>query len=132
MKKINRILFAAAVATILTSAGQVMAQSQLSGPDGLATSPRLRQQILERQPQPAIVAPVLVAPGTFYGASDNLAAPPRTRQLLSENRKTETVPGGNVVVTSAPRSTDNIVASPRLREQLQDQQPMRFQIAPVK
>jgi hypothetical protein len=44
MNKLNRIIAAAVAAGAFSFAGEGQAQSQMTGPDGLTTSPRLRQQ----------------------------------------------------------------------------------------
>jgi hypothetical protein len=128
MKTMNRIFLAATTAVALTSVGQVMAQSQMTGPGGIAASPRVTQMTLERTPLACKPATV-VSPTPVFNSP--VAASPRVQQMSSEKPASALVNTSPTVVTSSQHDTDNIAASPKLREQL-NERPVQFQIAPVK
>src|SRR5438105_9895185 len=98
MKKMNYTIIAAAAGLLIGSAGQVDAQSQAVGDDGIAASPKLRQMLNERQARTA--APVLPAEVTTYqgGTSEDLAASPKVQHMRSEEK----------AVGAPPSSTANV------------------------
>ena len=127
----NRILLAAAVTVILGSMSQAMAQSQMSGPNGLAASPKVRQSLSERPAQLTAFAPGAVHVSAQSIHASTLAGPPRAQQMAQDNAKSEVAGGTQVVVASNQRTDDGIAASPKLREQMNERS-MRFEIAPLK
>jgi hypothetical protein len=112
MKTTKRILSATIIAAVLGIAGQAMGQTQLSGPNGLATSPKLRKQMTEPGGWAATQAPVTVA---FY------PAPGQTIGVA---------PGTGTVVIYKNRNVSGVVASPRLQEQL-NERPTQILIVPA-
>jgi len=131
MKNMNRILLAAVVTVALGSLSQVAAQSQMSGPNGLAASPKVRQALGERPVPPVLSAPKALPVSSIRAYAPALAASPRVQQMLRDNAKSAVAAGSEVVVASNLGNSDGIAASPKLREQL-NERPMRFQIAPLK
>ena len=127
----NRILLAAAVTVILGSMSQAMAQSQMSGPNGMAASPKVRQSLSERPAQITTSAPGALPVGAQSRHANTLAGPPRAQQMARDNAKSEVAGGTQVVVASNQRTDDGIAASPKLREQMNERS-MRFEIAPLK
>jgi hypothetical protein len=130
MKTMNRILLAAAVTVILGSMSQAMAQSQMSSPNGLAASPKVRQFLSER-PAQLTVAPSALSVSAQSRHVSTLAGSPRAQQMARDNAKSEVAGGAQVVVASNQRTDDGIAASPKLREQMNERS-MQFQIAPLK
>jgi hypothetical protein len=131
MKKMNRILLTAAVTVVLGSLSQATAQSQMSGPNGLAASPKVRQMVSERPTQLTVSAPGVLPVSAQSAHSGMLAASPRVQQMARDNAKSEVAGGTQAVVASNQRNADGIAASPKLREQMNERS-MRFQIAPLK
>ena len=131
MKTVNRILLATAVTVILGSMSQAMAQSQMSGPNGLAVSPKVRQSLSERPAQITASAPGALPVATQSRHASTLAGSPRAQQMARDNTKSEVAGGPQVVVASNQRADDGIAASPKLREQMNERS-TQFQIAPLK
>jgi hypothetical protein len=131
MKKMNRILIAAAAAFALGSFSQAVAQSQMSGPNGLAASPKVRQVLSERPVQDLVAASKPARYNGTLAQAGNLAASPKVQSLARENAKSGVAGHAAVVVASTAGNADGIAASPKLREQMNERL-MQFQIAPLK
>ncbi len=137
--KINRILFAGAIAAILSFAGQARAQYKINEDDGIAASPKVRQMLNERKASQAAAALSKSGAATgFYAGyrpagSDGIAASPRTRQMLDEQRASRVVASqeSTAVAGYRPVGNDGITASPRVRQQLNERGGV-LMIAPVK
>jgi len=122
----NRILSVTILTATFALAGQGMAQSQMSGPNGVAASPRVAKAMNERPvSQPAAVANRVAA------TTPAVAASPRIQSQLNERPKSGLANPGSTVASSTTRSGKPIAASPKLQEQM-NAQPMQFQIAPLK
>ncbi len=120
----NRILSATVLATALGLAAQAMAQSQMSGPNGLAASPRVRKMLSEL---PVAVVPMVAAAPQVKPLV--VTGSPRVQKQLSElPQPIAPAPTAPVYTT---RGGNPIAASPKLQQQL-DERPMQFQIAPLK
>ncbi len=115
MNKMNRIVGAVVVAGALGFAGQGLAQSQMTGPDGLATSPRLRQQLNERPVvlvrESAACCPACNRPG----ATVTYPAGP---QSLQQSTASSWAPGSGTAAGPDASRQPGVIASPRLQEQL--------------
>jgi hypothetical protein len=131
MKRLNRVLFAATVALGLAAAGQAVAQSQLSGPNGTAMSPNLRRMLAE-PPAQAIVVAAPQQPTVWPSGVNtaNVAASPKQQQLMAQSQ-TVARTHEPVVAAYQPTGSDGITASPKLR-QMMEQNAAQFQIAPLK
>ncbi len=141
--KMNKILFAAALATALGIASQANAQFKVNEDDGIAASPKVRQMLNERKASKAAAAVSQNAPTTgFYAGyravgSDGIAASPKVRQMLDEQRasKIVTTPSqeSTAVASYRPVGNDGIAASPKVRQQLNERaRGGALMIAPVK
>jgi hypothetical protein len=142
MKTMNKILFVAALGITVGLANHASAQYQAVGDDGIAASPRVRQQLNERKaarPATATIAkpasPTVASVG--YGASrdDGIAASPKVRQMLNERKAVVSASSAVSEVASAGyRATgaDGITASPKLRQQLNERTSPQIIIAPLK
>jgi len=122
MKKVNRVLAAAAVAAVLGISSSVRAQNQLVGDDGIAASPRLRAQMNERAKATGVVDKDFRVAPLATGASPRVVA---QREALTK------AAGTAAVATTKANATDGIAASPRVRLQMNDR-PTAVEIAPVK
>jgi len=126
-------LFVTGFAAVSILASGASAQSQITGNDGLAASPRLRQQLNDRKI--AISGPIGIIGRVGYLATDEngIAASPKLRQQLAE-RKTGASISTPVVASAGYRSTgpDGITASPKLRQQLDERTSQPILIAPLK
>lgn len=120
----NRILSATILAAALGVAAQAMAQSQMSGLNGLAASPRVRKMLSEL---PVAVVPVVATAPQAKPLA--VAESPRVQKQRSELPQSIT-PAAVAPVYTAPGGNP-IAASPKLQEQL-DERPLQFQIAPLK
>jgi len=131
MKNTNRFLVAAAAIALFASAGQVYAQYQAFGDDGIAASPKVRQMLEERKARSApVVAPEVT---TYQGrTSDNVAASPKVQQMRKERQAIAAAPR-NTANVAGYRATgdDGITASPKVRAML-DQRRQTVEIAPLK
>jgi hypothetical protein len=138
MNKLNSLLIAVAVAGTLGVAVNASAQSQLSGGDGIAASPKVRQMLNERKAAlEAASAPssvVVSSPAPRATSQGAIAASPKVRQMIAEG-KPVTGPTTPAVASSSvgyqAAGEDRITASPKLREQL-NQRGGSFMIAPIK
>ncbi len=122
-------MLVAVAALGIGSVSSALAQSQMSGPGGLATSPKVRAMLRE---QPVVV--VAQAPVTqplVYNQAQNVAASPKVLQQLANNAKSTLATPAPVVVSSRTSVPNNLAASPKVREQMEST-PMRFEIAPLK
>ena len=122
------MLIAAAAITLFASAGQIQAQYQAVGDDGIAASPKVRQMLNERKARataPQEVTINRIVPQTTVAAS------PKVQQMLKE-RAPGTVPEvGPETAGYRPTGSDGITASPKLRAML-DEREQTVQIAPLK
>lgn len=127
----NRILTVAAATVVLGFLGQAVAQSQMSGPNGLAASPKVRQALNERPGQTSVVAPHQARHTATIAPAGYLAASPKVQAMARENAKSGVAANAAIMVASTPVRADGIAASPKLREQMNERS-MQFQIAPLK
>jgi hypothetical protein len=133
MKKLNKVLFAAVLATTFGLAYDASAQYKPSGDNGITASPRLRQMFNEGAvaPRVAPVSPSVTV--TYRNPADGVTASPRLRQMLAE-RKVIISGAPSADVASAgyrPTGADGVTASPKMRQELGEHGPT-FMIAPVK
>jgi hypothetical protein len=126
MKK--TLLLAVAVAGVFTFT--TSAQLRPTGDDGIAASPKFRQQFLNEHKK---VASTTVAAVRYQGTGDDgIAASPRMRQQINERKTVASTPSSAVVsVGYQPMSKDGIAASPKLRQQL-NERGTQFMVAPLK
>ena len=83
MKNTHRFLISAVAAVLLASAGQIRAQSQAVGDDGIAASPKVRQMLNERKAR--TTATVATPQATTQAIpQDNVAASPKVQQMRKE------------------------------------------------
>jgi len=128
MKK--TILLAVAAAGIFTVTAN--AQYQPVGDDGIAASPRLRQQLNERKHVVSASSTTVASVGYRATGDDGITASPKARQMLSERKSVMSAPSSAVAsVGYKPTGADGIAASPKLRQQL-DEQRKQFMVAPLK
>ena len=132
MKNTNRFFIAAAAVALFASAGQIQAQYQAVGDDGIAASPKVRQVLNERKARAS--APVGAPEVTINQAApqDNIAASPKVQQLRKEQMARVATPGP-AVEAAGYRATgaDGITASPKVRAVL-DERRQAVEIAPLK
>ncbi len=127
----NRILLAATITIVLGPLNHAAAQAQMSGPNGLAASPKVRQMLSERpakSSEATVAAPVTQARNQRTSA---LAASPKVQQMMQDNAKSTVADATANVVASNRGNVDGIAASPKVRAQM-DERSVRFQIAPLK
>lgn len=133
MKKLNRIIFAAAVAATLSVVNSATAQFKPVIDDGIAASPRIRQMLDERK----VVAKSSPAEVGLLGyqasGQDGITAPPSIRQRLSEMKTIASTPS-NAFASVGYQATgdDGITASPKVRQQLNERGGTQVMIAPLK
>jgi hypothetical protein len=118
MKKLNKVLFAAAVIGALGLAGQVSGQSQLSGEAGIAASPKVREQI-EGSNQRSSATVEIVLPPTGYAVLRDgpVAGSPKEQEFVEKDgtarvQRLKAPPTAGYIATG----DDGITASPKLRE----------------
>lgn len=131
MKDLNRVFFAATVALGLASVSPVMAQSQLSGPDGTAMSPKTR--FLLAQPPAQVIIPA-AQPMAAWPSGVNttgMTGMPKQQQLQAQSQTAQPTPQSTAVAGYRATGPDGITASPKLR-QMMDENTVQFQIAPLK
>ena len=132
MKKLDKVLFVAAFAAVSSLAGQASAQYQATDNDGITASPKLRQQLNERNQVTSMPSMSVVTVGYVGGGEDGVASP-KLRQQLAE-RKAVAIVSTPVVVSAGYQATgaDGITASPKLRQQLDERGPEAIMIAPLR
>src|SRR6266581_4729443 len=112
MKNANRFLIAAAALALFASAGQIQAQSQAVGDDGIAASPKVRQMLNERKASAAASQQVtinLIVPQTTFAAS------PKVQQMRKEQNTLAPTPGPALQITGYKATgSDGIAASPKV------------------
>ncbi len=131
MKNANRFLIAAAALALFASAGQIQAQYQAVGDDGIAASPKVRAMLNERRARgmaPQQVTIHQTAPQT------TIAASPKVQQMRAEQKRLAATP--RVAPETAGYSyratgADGITASPKVRAML-DERKQAVEIAPLK
>jgi pyruvate/2-oxoglutarate dehydrogenase complex dihydrolipoamide acyltransferase (E2) component len=140
MKTLNQILFTVAVAGTISLATNASAQYRAVGDDGIAASPKVRQQLNERKAARAAsvtsannAAPTVASAGYRATRDDGITASPKVRQMLAEQKVAVTGTPSAEVASAGYRATgpDGITASPKLRQQL-DQRNTTIMVAPVK
>ncbi len=131
MKKINQILFGAAMATSLTLAANANAQFKVNESDGIAASPKVRQMLNERKASKAATE-VSRSVSTVSSFAMGPATSPKAQQMRNEQKSTAAASEpAKAIAGSQPVGKDGIAASPRLRQQL-DERGATLMIAPVK
>ena len=133
MKNFNKIMLVAALAASFSVVDNVRAQYQPVGDDGIAASPKLREQINERTR--AANTPSTAAASTVYQANDGITASPKLRQMLDERKTVASTPSSAVASAGyRPAGADGITASPKLRQQLDERNREwpTYMVAPLK
>lgn len=100
----------------------------MSGPGGLATSPKVRAMLAE---QPVMVIAVNPGAAPVYVQAPALAGSPKVQNQVQSTAKSTLATTTPVVVSYRAPVQDNIAASPKVREQMASA-PMRFELAPLK
>lgn len=133
MKNSNKILFVVAVAATFSMVSQASAQYRAVGDDGIAASPKLRQQIDERKKVARTPSTTMASVGYRAAGRDGIAASPKLRAQLDERRIVLSAPSTTVAsVGYQATGRDGITASPKLRQQLDERGPQPIMIAPLK
>lgn len=133
MKNQNNILFVIALAASLSLVSSVNAQYRPTGDDGVTASPKVRQQLNEREAgtrMASAVPPVIVI---YQNPAESIAVSPKGREMAVQQRVVvSSVPSAEAAsIGYQPTGTDGITASPKLREQLNEQRTPII-IAPLK
>ena len=134
MKNLNKILFAAAIATTFSLANNANAQFKPTTDDGIAASPKVRQMLNEKAvaARPTLSVPVV---GVIYRtpALAGVTASPKVHQMLAQRKVVVSGTPSAEVASAGYRATgpDGITASPKLRQQL-DERGTQIMIAPLK
>jgi hypothetical protein len=130
MKKLNQILFTATVAVAFTFTCQAVRAR--SADNGITASPKVQEMLDSEKKVSESEAPQRVAPAARVPGDDKTVASPKVRQMEA-NAPVSGLAHEGATVTPYPeqRSTGWIAASPKVRQQL-DQQPVQFEIAPLK
>jgi len=132
MKTTNKFLLSAfSAAALFSLAGNVQAQYQAIGDDGIAASPRLRALLNERKTTPSDPTAPKAAAYQARG-DDGIVASPRMRAMLNERKAAPGVASDSArIVSYQPVGEDGIAASPKFRQMLNEKH-ATFQVAPVK
>src|SRR5216684_6536639 len=86
MKNSKKILFVVAVAATLSLASQASAQYRAVGDDGIAASPKLRQQIDERTKFASTPSVTIASTGYRAAGENGITVSPKLRGQLDERR----------------------------------------------
>src|SRR5947209_6634946 len=140
MKKLNRFGIVAGAALLFASASGSYAQSQLTGDNGTAASPKVRQMLEERKatrsaalnPMSASEVTSSTEPCCTTSDGRQIAASPKVQQMLAEHRVVKSATTGSSSEVAGYKATaeDGITASPKLRQMLNERQPA-VQVAPL-
>ena len=128
MKNSNRLLIAAAALALFASAGQIKAQSQAVGDDGIAASPKVRQMLNKRKA--SAVAPQEVTINQSVPQA-TIAASPKVQQMRNERMPAPVLPVSPETTSYRATGSDGITASPKVRAKL-DERKQTVEIAPLK
>jgi hypothetical protein len=128
MKNPSRLLIAAAALALFASAGQVKAQSQAVGDDGIAASPKVRQMLNERKARNAAPLQVTI---NLITSQATIAGSPKDQQMRNERMPALVPQTGGGTVGYMPTGPDGITASPKVRQML-DERRQTVEIAPLK
>jgi len=131
MKNLNEILLVAAFGVIASLGAQGSAQYQASDNDGVAASPKWRQQLNEKNQS----RPLMTASAVDYrlAGEDGVAASPKLREQLDERKAVAAAPVTAIASTGYHATgAEGITASPKLREQLDERLAQPIAIAPLK
>ncbi len=136
MKAFKTLLISAAIAGTMGSVFIANAQYTPIGGDGLAASPKVRQNLNDHKVTPVVEVSRETVRSVSYQAigTDGIAASPRVRQAINEHQGRATAPALSTEVASVGyRATgpDGITASPRVRQQL-NEHPAVMMVARVK
>ena|SRR5664280_903585 len=107
-----------------TIAAATLLVPSIHAQNGVTASPRLRQQVNERQT-------VMTKTSVPVRGNSTIVASPKLQQQLTENKPVSGTVAGHDTISTTARSDNGIAASPRLREQLHLAKP-EFRIAPIK
>lgn len=128
MKNSNRLLIAAAALALFASAGQIKAQSQAVGDDGIAASPKVRQMLNERKARAAVPEQVTI---DLIVPQATIAASPKVQQMRNERMPAPVLQVGPETASYRATGSDGITASPKVRAML-DERKQTVEIAPLK
>lgn len=128
MKNANRLLIAAAALALFASAGQIKAQSQAVGDDGIAASPKVRQMLNERKARAAAPQQVTI---NQIAPQATVAASPKVQQMLNERERAAVPQVGSETASYRATGSDGITASPKVRAML-DEHRQTIEFAPLK
>jgi len=128
----SNLVVLSVVVGLSATIGQGWAQSQASGPNGIAGSPKVLQMLNERSARITSSTGTPVVSSTV-SRGEVVAGPPKVQQMLRE-RTMATTPAlftGPAVAGYKPTGDDGITASPKLR-QILDERTASTQVAPLK
>ena len=128
MKNANRLLIAAVALALFASAGQIKAQSQAVGDDGIAASPKVRQLLNERKASDAAPQQVTI---NLITSQATIAGSPKVQQMRTQRAPATVLQAGPETASYKATGTDGITASPKVRAML-DERKQTFEIAPLK
>ena len=128
MKSSNRLLIAAAALALFASAGQIKAQSQAVGDDGITASPKVRQMLNEQKARN--VAPQQVTINLITSQA-TIAGSPKVQQMRNERMSEPVLQTGTEIAGYRPTGADGITASPKVRQALEESR-QTVEIAPLK
>lgn len=135
VKKFNKIMLVAALAASFSVADNARAQYQPVGDDGIAASPKLREQLNERKHVANAPSTTVASAGYQATGDDGITASPKLRQMLDERKSVASTPSSAVAsVGYKPTGADGITASPKLRQQLDERNKEwpTYMVAPLK
>ena len=130
MKNSNKILLFLAIASTLTLASQASAQYQGVSGDGIAASPKVREQMDQSKKTATLHSGQSAWSGFLQNA---FTASPKLREQLEQRAVARSEPSTAVVSTGYNATgADGITASPKGRQQLDEQSSQQVMIAPLK
>ena len=134
MRNLKKVITVAALAISFGAVSNVRAQYQAVGADGIAASPKLRQQLDERKRVESASSTTVASVGYQATGEDGITASPKLRQMLNEQKSVAGAPSGAVASAGyQPTGLDGITASPKLRQQLDERnKPWEFLVAPAR
>lgn len=138
MKNLNKITMVAALAAMFGLSNQASAQYRPTGDDGIAASPKLRQQLDERKRVASASAPSAEVASVGYKPTgdDGITASPKARQMLNERKMAASTPSSATPAVASvgyqATGADGITASPKLRQQLNERSGQMIMVAPLK
>ena len=128
-----KVLLATAIAAIFSLSSNASAQYKPTGDDGITASPKIRQQLDEREAAARVVSLAPLRSVIYRNPAAGITASPKVREMLAQQKVVMSPAPSAKIASGSYQATgaDGITASPKLRQQLNERSTAVI-IAPLK